>query len=167
MNFFSLLKGFWHVGTKHYNFGAKWPRSEKKKFQHYTVYTKVGQQKVNNNQVMWHLPMKLSDTFHQNPSCTFDKIRENPFRWKMLSRLALESKGQGHSQTQKTMPQGAINMPSTKKLAGIPPITGVQLICQKSYNDLLTITEIDIPRSRVIRWIFFTAQRFLACRNQM
>ena len=34
-------------------------------------------------------------------------------------------------------------------------------------NDLLTISEIGQPRSRVIRWIFITAQRLLACRNQI
>ena len=38
-------------------------------------YAKVGQLKVNNNQVMCHLSIKLSDTFDQNPPCTFDKIR--------------------------------------------------------------------------------------------
>ena len=95
------------------------------KFQHYTVFAKVGQLKVNNNQVMCHLSMKLSDTFDQNPPCTLDKIRENPLRRKPLSQLDLESKGQGHHKNQRTMPQEAINMPSTEKLAGIPPITGV------------------------------------------
>ena len=40
-------------------------------------YAKVGQLKVNNNQFMWHLSMKLSDTFDQNPPCTFEKIRKN------------------------------------------------------------------------------------------
>ena len=38
-----------------YNFGAKWPRSQNRKFQHYTLYAKVGQQKINNNQVKCHL----------------------------------------------------------------------------------------------------------------
>ena len=52
------------------------------KFQHYTVYAKVGQLKVNNNQVMCHLSMKLSDTFDQNRPCTFDKIREKPILMK-------------------------------------------------------------------------------------
>ena len=32
--------------------------------------------KVNHNQVICHLSMKLSDMFDQIPSCTFDKIRE-------------------------------------------------------------------------------------------
>ena len=36
------------------------------------VFAKVGQLKVNNNQVMCHLSMKLSDTFDQNPPCTLD-----------------------------------------------------------------------------------------------
>ena len=67
---------------------------------------------------MCHQPMKFSDTFDPNLSCTFDKIRENPFRWKTLSQLDLESKGQGHSESQKTMPQGAINMQSTKNEQG-------------------------------------------------
>ena len=49
-------------------------RSQNRKFQHYTVFAKVGQLKVNNNQVMCHLSMKLSDTFDQNPPCTLDKI---------------------------------------------------------------------------------------------
>ena len=43
----------------------------------------------------------------------------------MLSQIDLESKGQGHSKNQKTMPQAAINIPSTKKIAEIRPITGV------------------------------------------
>ena len=46
------------------------------KFHHNTVYRKVGQLKVNNNQVMCHLSMKLSDMCDQNPPYTFDKIRE-------------------------------------------------------------------------------------------
>ena len=54
-------------------------------------YAKVGKLKVNNNQVMCHLSMKLSDTFDQNPPCTL------------------------------TMPQGAINMPSTKKMSRDSP----------------------------------------------
>ena len=56
------------------------PRSQNRKFQHYTVFAKVGQLKCNNNQVMCHLSMKLSDTFGQNPPSTLDKVRENPFR---------------------------------------------------------------------------------------
>ena len=65
---------------------------------------------------MCHLSMKLSGTFDQNPPCTFDKIREKPIPIKKkLSQLDLESKGQDHSKNQKTMPQGTINMLSTKK----------------------------------------------------
>ena len=63
---------------------------------------------------MCHLSMKLSDTFDQNPPCTFDKIRENPFRRKMLSQLDLDSKGQGHSKNQKPIAQGTNNMPPKK-----------------------------------------------------
>ena len=66
---------------------------------------------------MCHLSMKLTDTFDQNPPCTLDKIREKPIPMTKLSQLDLESKGQGHSKIQKTMPQGAINMPSTKKMS--------------------------------------------------
>ena len=42
--------------------------------QHYTVYAKVGQIKVNNNKVMCHLSKKLSDTFDQNPAYTLTKL---------------------------------------------------------------------------------------------
>ena len=56
---------------------------------------KVGKLKVNNNQVMCHLSMKLSDTFDQNPSCTCtsDKIREKPIPTKKCSHgLTLTAK---------------------------------------------------------------------------
>ena len=56
--------------------------SQLRKFQHYTIYAKVGQLKVNNNQVMCHLSMKLSDMFNQNPPCTFDQIWEKPILMK-------------------------------------------------------------------------------------
>ena len=59
------------------------------------------------------------------------------------------------------MPQEAINMPSTKKKTGIHPFTVKYVI-----NDLLTITEVQ-QRSRVIRQILITAQRFLASGNQI
>ena len=63
------------------------------KFQHYTVFAKVGQLKVNNNQVMCHVSMKLSDTFDQYPPCTFDKIREKPIFMKKRSHgLTLRAK---------------------------------------------------------------------------
>ena len=53
---------------------------------------------------MYHLSMKLSDMFDQNPPCTFDKMREKPILpMKNTSRLDLESKGQGHSKNQKPM----------------------------------------------------------------
>ena len=89
--------------------------SQNRKFQHYTVYAKVGQLKDNNNQVMCHLSMKLSDMFDQNLPCTSDQIREKPILMKKHSRLDFESKSQGHSKNQKTISQGAINMRSTKK----------------------------------------------------
>ena len=47
--------------------------------------------------------------------------RENTFWWKMLSQLDCETKGQVHSKNQTAMPQGAINMPSTKKMCRDPP----------------------------------------------
>ena len=37
---------------------------------------------------MCHLSMKLSDTFDQNPVCTYDKIREKP----ILMKNALRAK---------------------------------------------------------------------------
>ena len=101
-----------------YNLGAKLPRWQNRKFQHYTVYAKVGQLRVNNNQVISHLSMKLSHRFDQNPPSTFDKNKGKP---KMLTWLGLESKGQGHSKNKKTMAQGAINMPSTKKMSRDSP----------------------------------------------
>ena len=52
------------------------------KVQHYTVFAKVGQLKVNNNSVMCHLSMKLCDKFDQNPHCTLNKIREIPIKIK-------------------------------------------------------------------------------------
>ena len=70
---------------------------------------------------MCQLSMKLSDTFDQNLPCTLDQIREKPIPIKTLSELDLESKGQGHSKNQKTMPQGAINMSSTKKMSRDSP----------------------------------------------
>ena len=49
------------------------------KFQHYTVYAKVGQIKVNNNQVMCHLSVQLFATFDQNPLVLLIKLGKNPF----------------------------------------------------------------------------------------
>ena len=66
---------------------------------------------------MCHLSMELSDMFDQNPPCTFDKIRENPFQRKTLSQLDLESKGQGHSKNQKPTPWGTKNIPPKKNLS--------------------------------------------------
>ena len=41
--------------------------------------------------------MKLPVMFHQNPTHTFDKIVEEHITTKMLSKLDLEPKDQGHS----------------------------------------------------------------------
>ena len=66
------------------------------------------------------------EAFRQNLPCTFDKIKENKGKThsneKRSHSLTLS---QGHSKNQKTMPQGAINMLSTKKRAGNHPINGV------------------------------------------
>ena len=83
------------VNYRHYS------KSPANRNQHYTIYAKVGQLKVSNNQVTYHLYMKLSDTFDQNPPCNFHKIREKPIPKETLSRLDLESKGQGHSKNKK------------------------------------------------------------------
>ena len=50
---------------------------------------------------MCHLSMKFSNKFDQNQPCNFMKLGKNPFR---LKTPELESKGQGHSKKQKTMP---------------------------------------------------------------
>ena len=68
----------------------------------------------------------------------------------MLSRLGLDSKGQGHNKNQKTIPQGAINMPPKTKLSRDSPNYWCP-IDMSNINDLLTITEIGQQRSRVIR----------------
>ena len=44
------------------------------KCQHYTVYAKVGQLKVNNKKIMYHLFIKLSDMFDQNPGVTLTQL---------------------------------------------------------------------------------------------
>ena len=65
-----------------HNFAAGWPRSQNRKSQHYIVFAKVCQLKVNNNQVMCHLSIKIMDRFNQNPPSTFDKIREKLIQMK-------------------------------------------------------------------------------------
>ena len=62
------------------------------KFQHCTVYAKVGQLKVNNNQIMCHLSMNLSDRLDRNPPCTFNKIRETHSDEKHSHSLTLRAK---------------------------------------------------------------------------
>ena len=52
----------------------------------------------------------------------------------MLLQLGLESKGQGHSKNQKTMPLGAINM------QGFAQLLVSNLSVKYVMNDLLTIT---------------------------
>ena len=56
----------------------------------------------------------------------------------MLSQLDLVSKGQGHSNNQKTMPQGEINIPSAKNEQGFCPITGCCFIKLLSYASIYT-----------------------------
>ena len=86
------LKGLRRIGTKFQIILERSNLGHNRKFQHYTVYAKVGQLKVNNNQVMYHLSMKLSDTFDQNPPCTFDRIRENHSNEKCSHSLNLRVK---------------------------------------------------------------------------
>ena len=87
---------------------------------------------------MCHLSMKLSDTFDKNLPCTFDKIREKPILMKTLAWLDLESKSLGQCKNQKTMPQGELNVSSTKKTSRDSP----NYWCTNDLsNDLLTITE--------------------------
>ena len=53
---------------------------------------------------MYHLSMKLSDMFYQNPMHTSDKIVVKRISVKeTLLKLDLEPKGQGHSIKQKLM----------------------------------------------------------------
>ena len=85
----------------------------------------------------------------------------------MLSQLDLESKCQGHSKNQKTMPRGSINMLSTNKMRRDSPNYWCPTDAKYVINDLLAITERGQQRSRVIRCILITAQRFLASSNQI
>ena len=48
--------------------------SPNRKFWPYTVYTNVGQLKVNNNRIMCQMSVKLPAMFDQNPPHTFGKI---------------------------------------------------------------------------------------------
>ena len=57
----------------------------------------------------------------QIPLVLLTKLGKSHSDGKRLSQLDLESKGQGHSKNLKTMPQGAINMPSTKKMSRHSP----------------------------------------------
>ena len=52
----------------------------------------------------------------------------------MISNLDIEPKCQGHSKNLKISIWGTKNMPPLKKGAGIPLVTGVQLMCQICYE---------------------------------
>ena len=110
-------------------------RSQNRKFQHYTVFAKVGQLKVNNDQVMCHLSMKLSDTFDQNPPCTLDKIREKPIKMKnTLTAWPWEQRSRSWQKSKHNTPWSNKHASQKKIWDGIRPITGVQLICQICYK---------------------------------
>ena len=99
---------------------------------------------------MCHLYMKLSDMFDQNPACTFDKIRDTHSDEKHSHSLTLRAKVKVIAKIKR--PQGAINMPSTKKRSrGFVHLLVSNGSVKYVINDLLTITEIGQPRSRVIR----------------
>ena len=70
--------------------------------------------KVNNNKVMCHLSMKFSDTFDQNPPCTFDSIKENNIPIKKRShsltlrakvKVIAKIKSQCHKEQKTCLPQ--------------------------------------------------------------
>ena len=63
---------------------------------------------------MCHLSIKLSDTFAQNPPCTFDKIRETHPNEK---RLTLRAKVKVIAKIKMQCPGEQKNMPSKKYLS--------------------------------------------------
>ena len=71
--------------------------------------------KVNNNKVMCHLSMKLSDRFDRNQMYDSAKIvvKHIPVKETLL-KLDLEPKGQGHSRQQNNR-QGNRNVPPANK----------------------------------------------------
>ena len=85
----------------------------------------------------------------------------------MLSKLDLESKDQGHSKNQNTMPHGPTNMPTTKNMSRDSP----SYWCPNDRSNMLWTTYLQSQKgqqkSRVVRLIIITAQRFLASRNQI
>ena len=58
---------------------------------------------------MCHLTMKLSDTYDQNPPCTFDRIRENHILMKKLSQLDANALGNKKHASQKNLSRGSLN----------------------------------------------------------
>ena len=66
---------------------------------------------------MCQMSMKLPAMFDQNPPHTFDKIVKKLITTKMLSKLDLDPKCQGHRRNQKLMTCGTKNMPPQKHLS--------------------------------------------------
>ena len=60
------------------------------------------------------MSINLPVMFDQNPPHTFDKIVEKQITTKMLSKLDLEPKCQGHHRKQKTITLRIKNMPPQK-----------------------------------------------------
>ena len=69
-------------------------------FQPYTVYAEVGQLKINNNKVMYHLSIKLCTCLIKFPLIYLTTEWQNLFQLETISKLDLEPKGQVHSQRQ-------------------------------------------------------------------
>ena len=69
---------------------------------------------------MCHLSMKLSDTFDQNPLCTFDKIREKPIqnekrshgltlRAKVIAKIKSQALGNKKQASPKKLGRGSLS----------------------------------------------------------
>ena len=86
------------VNYRHYS------KSLANRNQHYTIYAKVGQLKVSNNRVMYHLSMKLSDTFDQNPIVPFTKLGKTHSKGKRSHGLTLRAKIKVTVKNKKPMP---------------------------------------------------------------
>ena len=56
-------------------------------FEPYTAYAEVGELRINNNKVMWHLSIKLFDMFGQTLSHTLNKIMAKLVSMKKISKL--------------------------------------------------------------------------------
>ena len=63
------------------------------------------------------MSMKLPAMFDQSPPHTFDKIVKKLITTKMLSKLDLDPKCQGHRRNQKLMTCGTKNIPPQKNLS--------------------------------------------------